>query len=66
MLTACLRSGAGVLIAFVFPGALGLAMGEELTESGASRKSRAAAGGMLVFVGVRCWLRLAPWTLAVM
>ncbi len=39
-------------MAFVFPGALGMAMGEELTESSASRKSRALVGGLLIFVGI--------------
>lgn len=45
-------STAGVLVAFVFPGALGLAMGEELTETGGARKGRAALGALLIFVGV--------------
>lgn len=43
---------AGVLVAFVFPGLLGLVMGEDLLESRAARRSRGVVGGALVFVGL--------------
>ena len=39
-------------MAFVFPGALGLAMGEELTESTTSRTSRGVTGAVLIIVGI--------------
>lgn len=45
-------STAGVLVAFVFPGALGMAMGEELTESTTSRTSRGITGAVLIIVGI--------------
>lgn len=48
----CAHVPAGVLVAFVVPGALGMSLGEELTERAGARTMRAVVGGVLIFVGV--------------